>query len=328
MNAVSARVSRGSGPARYQTAKVAAAAMRTTGTNTSAIRSARRWTRDRRELYASGTLVCARRGSGPTRRRPDDGSSERGPGHERRVPGLADRISRSVHSAGPRCGGGDLRVWFLAGPEPRLTFALTTFIGVLVVACPCAMGLATPTAIMVGTGGGAEAGILIRGGEALETAARVDAVVFDKTGTLTVGRPTVDDVKPAPAYTLCVMLDLAASPRRAASTRSARAIIARANEARTRLPAGRRVRGRGGRRGRGARRRASGGAHRHRVDAGRARCRWPEHRPRRGRGVAAGKTVAGWRSTARPPASRSRPVQPSAAAAVAALRRRASRSGS
>ena len=78
-------------------------------------------------------------------------------------------------------------VWMLLGPEPRLTYALVSAISVLIIACPCAMGLATPTAIMVATGRGAEAGILIRGGEALERPRRLDAVVFDKTGTLTRG---------------------------------------------------------------------------------------------------------------------------------------------
>ncbi len=85
-------------------------------------------------------------------------------------------------------------VWFFAGPEPRFTVALLVFVSVVVIACPCAMGLATPTAIVVGTGKGAENGILIRSGEALEIAHRLDTVVLDKTGTLTAGHPVVTDV--------------------------------------------------------------------------------------------------------------------------------------
>ena len=85
-------------------------------------------------------------------------------------------------------------VWIIVGPEPRFTTALIVFVSVVVIACPCAMGLATPTAIVVGTGKGAENGILIRSGEALERAHRLSAVVMDKTGTLTEGRPVVTDV--------------------------------------------------------------------------------------------------------------------------------------
>lgn len=87
--------------------------------------------------------------------------------------------------------------WYTLGGEP-FTFALRIFIAVLVIACPCAMGLATPTAIMVGTGRGAQLGVLIKGGEAMETARGIQAVVLDKTGTLTEGLPAVTDILPVP----------------------------------------------------------------------------------------------------------------------------------
>lgn len=84
-------------------------------------------------------------------------------------------------------------IWLMIGPEPALNFAFVAAVSVLLIACPCAMGLATPTAIMVGTGKGAEMGVLVRHGAALETLAKIDTVILDKTGTLTVGRPGLTD---------------------------------------------------------------------------------------------------------------------------------------
>lgn len=85
-------------------------------------------------------------------------------------------------------------VWFDIGPDPRLTYALVTAVTVLIIACPCALGLATPISLMVGVGKGAEQGILIRGGEALQTSQALDAIVLDKTGTITKGQPELTDV--------------------------------------------------------------------------------------------------------------------------------------
>ena len=102
-------------------------------------------------------------------------------------------------------------VWYFVGPAPALTFAFLNFVAVLIIACPCALGLATPTAIMVGTGKGAEHGILIRNGEALERAHKINTVLLDKTGTLTRGEPVVTDVVAAPFSSPEEVLRLAAS---------------------------------------------------------------------------------------------------------------------
>jgi Cu+-exporting ATPase len=133
--------------------------------------------------------------------------------------------------------------WFFFGPEPKVTMALQTFIAVLIIACPCAMGLATPTAIMVGTGKGAEHGVLIRGGEALEGAHRVDSIVLDKTGTLTRGRPTVTSIVLAQngeasglALDQSQLLRLAASAEQGSEHPLGEAIVARARELAVDIP--------------------------------------------------------------------------------------------
>ena len=118
--------------------------------------------------------------------------------------------------------------WWLIGPEPQLTHALVSAISVLIIACPCAMGLATPTAVMVGTGRAADAGVLIRGGEALEAAGEVDVVIFDKTGTLTVGAPSVGALRTAGNRQPDEVVALAAAAERASEHPLAEAIVAEA----------------------------------------------------------------------------------------------------
>jgi Cu+-exporting ATPase len=141
---------------------------------------------------------------------------------------LADRISEVFVPGVLVIAGLTFVGWYLFGAEPRLTLALTSFIGVVIIACPCAMGLATPTAIMVGTGRGAEAGILFRGGAALERAHRLDTVMFDKTGTLTAGRPTAGEIEPAAGWSADEVLDLAASLETGSEHPLGAAIVARA----------------------------------------------------------------------------------------------------
>jgi len=153
---------------------------------------------------------------------------ERAQGSKAPIARLADRIAEVFVPLVLVLAALTFVAWMAFGPEPRLTHALVAAIAVLVIACPCAMGLATPTAIMVGTGRGAEAGILIRGGEALETAHKVSAVVLDKTGTLTIGRPVVDEVFAAAGSSVTEVLDLAASAERGSEHPLAAAIVTRA----------------------------------------------------------------------------------------------------
>ena len=120
-------------------------------------------------------------------------------------------------------------VWVTLGPEPRFAHAIVNAVAVLIIACPCALGLATPMAIMVGTGRGARAGVLIKNAEALETLEKVDTIVFDKTGTLTEGKPKVV------AYSDAEVVRLAASVERASEHPLAAAIVALASQQGLRL---------------------------------------------------------------------------------------------
>jgi len=121
-------------------------------------------------------------------------------------------------------------IWYFMGPAPALTFAFLNFVAVLIIACPCAMGLATPTAIMVGTGKGAEHGILIRSAEALERSHRINAVLLDKTGTLTRGEPKVTDVIATPSSSQEEVLRLAASAEHGSEHPLGEAIVKAASE--------------------------------------------------------------------------------------------------
>ncbi len=121
-------------------------------------------------------------------------------------------------------------VWMLIGPEPRLTYALVSAVAVLIIACPCAMGLATPAAIMTGTGRAAELGVLFRKGEALQTLQEVTLIAFDKTGTLTFGKPRLTDLLAAPGEKEDELLRLAASVEAQSEHPVGAAIVAAAKD--------------------------------------------------------------------------------------------------
>ncbi len=121
-------------------------------------------------------------------------------------------------------------VWAMAGPQPRMAYALVNAVAVLIIACPCALGLATPMAIMVGTGRGATAGVLIKNAEALEILEKVDTLVVDKTGTLTEGKPRLVSVTALADFTDADILRLAASLERGSEHPLAAAIFAGAEE--------------------------------------------------------------------------------------------------
>jgi Cu+-exporting ATPase len=159
---------------------------------------------------------------------------------------LADRVAAVFVPVVLAIAAVTFATWWLFGPEPALLYALTNAVAVLVIACPCAMGLATPTAIMVATGRGAEHGVLVKNAGALELLHRVDTLVFDKTGTLTVGRPAVTDVALAAASAGGGaaggmpgddLLALAAAVEQGSEHPLAEAILTRAKERGLALPA-------------------------------------------------------------------------------------------
>jgi Cu+-exporting ATPase len=162
---------------------------------------------------------------------------KRAQGSKAPIQRLADRVTEAFVPLVLALASLTFVVWLVAGPEPRLTHALTAFVSVVIIACPCAMGLATPTAIMVGTGRGAEAGVLIRSAESLETAHRVTTVVFDKTGTLTEGRPAVTRVISAPGSSESEVIGLAAGVEAGSEHPLGRAVVEAARERDVAVPA-------------------------------------------------------------------------------------------
>ncbi|MCB1772507.1 MAG: heavy metal translocating P-type ATPase [Gammaproteobacteria bacterium] len=156
-------------------------------------------------------------------------SVERAQGSKLPIQGLADRVVRVFTPVVIMIAIVAFLAWLALGPEPAISFALVSAVAVLVVACPCAMGLATPAAIMVGSGRAAELGVLYRKGEALETLSHVDTLVFDKTGTLTEGRPHITDIHALDGDSDAV-LRLAAAAEQGSEHPLGMAVIAAARE--------------------------------------------------------------------------------------------------
>jgi len=143
---------------------------------------------------------------------------------------LADRASARFVPAVLFIAIGTFATWYVIGPSPALTNALVAAVSVLIIACPCALGLATPLSIMVGTGQGASRGILIRSAEALETAQKLTAIVLDKTGTITNGAPTLTDTTPAATFSADELLRLVASAEQSSEHPLGQAIVAGAHQ--------------------------------------------------------------------------------------------------
>lgn len=152
------------------------------------------------------------------------------------IQNLADRVSAVFVPVVMAIALATFVVWVLVGGRAHLGQAIAAAVSVLIIACPCAMGLAVPTAVMVATGRGAELGLLIKGGEALERAGRVDTVILDKTGTVTTGRPVVTDVVPAAGVDERTLIAVAAAAERSSEHPIGQAIVRRAAEDKLALP--------------------------------------------------------------------------------------------
>src|SRR5262249_4493226 len=138
---------------------------------------------------------------------------------------LADQVSAWFVPAVIAVAVHAFAAWSIWGPEPRLTYGLIAAVSVLIIACPCALGLATPMSIMVGVGRGAQSGVLIKNAEALERMEKIDTLVVDKTGTLTEGRPSVVAIKPGNGIPETELLRLTASLERSSEHPLAAAIV-------------------------------------------------------------------------------------------------------
>ncbi len=151
---------------------------------------------------------------------------ERAQGSKAPIQRIADRVSGYFVPVVMMIAIAAFVLWFDLGPDPRLTFALVTAVSVLIIACPCALGLATPLSIMVGTGNGARAGVLIKSAEALESAHDLDVIVLDKTGTITRGEPELTDVEVTAEIAEDELLSLLAAAESSSEHPLAEAIVA------------------------------------------------------------------------------------------------------
>ncbi len=164
------------------------------------------------------------------------GMVERAQGSKLPIQRIADRVVQYFTFAVLAIAAATFLAWMVLGPSPAIAAALVHTVAVLVVACPCAMGLATPAAIMVGSGRAAELGVLFRHGEALERLSEVDTVVFDKTGTLTAGKPQLLAISPAAGRDEAALLRIAASADAGSGHPLAMALVAAAREKNIALP--------------------------------------------------------------------------------------------